>query len=163
MKRLIIILALLVAACSLSFAQTNRKKAVASAMGAPEDAITMKEMAVLEAIVKKDRKAFDALVASDAVLNGPEGRMTIADFVKVVFSADYSLSDARVEDPQVMMIDKNTALLTYKSSGTETYKGKTMTGTGYATTLWVKRGATWKGIFHQETPMQPMPGPGGSQ
>jgi hypothetical protein len=60
-----------------------------------------------------------------------------------------------VEDPQVMMIDKDAAILTYKSTGTETYQGKTETGISYATTVWVKRGGGWKAIFHQESMVPP--------
>lgn len=162
MKRILATFVLLLAASSLTFAQTNGKMA---AKGKPSlaDTLAAKERAVLDAIVKKDRKAFDSIVASDAVLSTPMGRMSMADAAKMLFDPAYSLSNAMIEDPQVMMIDKDAAVLTYKATGTETYQGKSSPTTSYATTIYARRGGEWKAIFHQESMVAPANMGGNSQ
>lgn len=161
MKRVLATFVLLLAASSLTFAQTN--KMAAKSKTSMADTLAAKERAIIDSIVKKDRKAFESIVASDGVTSGPMGRMSVADGLKVMFSSDYSLVSATVEDPQVMMIDKDAAILTYKSTGTETYQGKTNTTTAYASTIYARRGAGWKAIFHQESMVAPANMGGGTQ
>jgi hypothetical protein len=144
-------LLLLVSSIALGQAKTNSN----AGTNPVADALIAKEKQITDALMKKDVKAFNSLVASDGMLNGAMGRMAVADFKKVMFGPDYSLSNATMEDPQVMMIDKDAAILTYKSMGTETYKGHTDAGTSYATTIWVKRGSEWKAVFHQESMVVP--------
>jgi hypothetical protein len=160
MKRVVLIVVLMMVGASVSFGQATKSKTdksmKASASANPvADAIIAKERQVLDALMKKDAATFNSLVASDAILNGPNGRMKVADFTKDAFGPDYTLSNSAIEDPQVMMIDKDAAILTYKSTGTETFKGQTQTASSYATSIWVKRGGQWKAIFHQESLMAP--------
>jgi uncharacterized protein (TIGR02246 family) len=151
---------LMLLVASVAFGQaTNQKPNNGSnaAASSVAEAIIAREKQVTDALMKKDAKAFNSLVASDGMLNTAQGRMSVADMSKVMFSSDYSLTNATVEDPQVVMIDKDAAILTYKTTGTETYQGHTDTSTAYATTIWVKRGGDWKAIFHQESMMPPAP------
>jgi hypothetical protein len=150
MKRILLTTTLILLVSSIALGQTSTKKTDSVA-----DALIAKEKQIADALMKKDAKTFNSLVASDGMLNGSHGRMAVADFTKVMFGPDYTLSNSTVEDPQVVMIDKDAAILTYKSTGTETYQGKTETGTSYATTIWVKRGSEWKAIFHQESMVPP--------
>jgi uncharacterized protein (TIGR02246 family) len=157
MKRAIFAAMLMLFVVSIALGQATNSKPNSSSAGASSvaDTLIAKERQVVDALMKKDAKTFNSLVASDGILNGSQGRMVVADFTKMMFGPDYSLSNSMVEDPQVTMIDKDTAILTYKSTGTETFKGHTETGTAYATTIWVKRKGDWKAIFHQESMIAP--------
>ena len=159
MKRIVAaaMLMLFVVAVALGQATTSKPNTNSSnaGMSPVAEAIIAREKQVLDALMKKDSKAFYSLVASDGMLNGAQGRMPVADFTKMMFGPDYTLSNATIEDAQVMMIDKDAAILTYKSTGTETIKGQSNAGTSYATTIWAKRKGEWKAIFHQESMIPP--------
>ncbi|HKC64988.1 MAG TPA: nuclear transport factor 2 family protein [Pyrinomonadaceae bacterium] len=149
MKRLFIIAGLIVLSSSFALVWSASRRA------ADDAAIVNNEKQIIQTLTKKDASGFKSLIADDAILMGSSGRISIADAIKFLFSPDYSFGGATVEDPQVKMVDANSALLTYKSTGTETYKGQSHTSTAYCTTLWVKRGAKWVAVFHQESEMKP--------
>lgn len=157
MKRTIVAAMLMLFVVPVAFGQATNSNPNSSSAGASSvaDVLIAKERQIVDALMKKDAKTFNSLVASDGILNGSQGRMVVADFSKVMFGPDYALSNSTVEDPQVMMIDKDAAILTYKSTGTETFKGHTETATVYATTIWVKRKGDWKAVFHQESMIPP--------
>lgn len=159
MKRIVAaaVLMLFVVAVALGQATTGKTNTNSSSAGMSPtaEAIIAKEKQILDALMKKDSKTFYTFVATDGMLNGPMGRTPVADFTKMAFGPDYTLSNSTIEDPQVMMIDKDAAILTYKSTGTETFKGQSNTGTSYATTIWAKRKGEWKAIFHQESMIAP--------
>ena len=149
MKRLLIIATLVIASSSFALVWSANNRA------ADDAAIVNNEKQIVEALKKKDANAFKSLIADDAIIMGSEGRISSADATKFLFSPDYALVSGTVEDPQVKMVDANNALLTYKSTGTETYKGQSRTETAYCTTLWVKRGDKWVEMFHQESAVRP--------
>jgi hypothetical protein len=136
---------------------TDKGKSAAAMKSADSmaDTLATKERAIIDSITKKDQKAFLSLVSSDGVLSGPRGARRVGDLLTNIFDPDYTLNSATVEDPKVMMIDKDAAVLTYKSTGTETYKGKSETSTAYAVTVWARRGDTWMAVFHQESMVTP--------
>ena len=148
MKRLFIITVLIVLSSSFALVWSASRRA------ADDAAIVNNEKQIIEALKKRDANAFKSLVADDALLVGPEGVTTSAEASKFIFAPDYTMVSATVEDPKVKMLDANNAILTYKSTGTEIYKGKSTTMTAYATTLWVKRGGKWMAMFHQESEAQ---------
>lgn len=153
MKRLLALAILIAAASSLALVRSSSKPVMPN-----QDAVIAQEKLILDALKKKDAKAFDGVVASDAILFGSQGRLPISEFKKVVFGPDYSFDSGTIEDAQVMMIDQDAALLTYKSTGTQTFKGQSHTETGYASTVWAKRGGKWVAIFHQESMSAPAGG-----
>jgi uncharacterized protein (TIGR02246 family) len=157
MKRTIVAAMLMLFAVPVALGQATNGKPGSANAGASSvaDMLIAKERQVVDALMKKDAKTFNSLVAGDGILNGSQGRTVVADFTKMMFGPDYSLSNSTVEDPQVTMIDKDAAILTYKSTGTETMQGHTQTATSYATTIWVKRKGDWKAVFHQESMVAP--------
>lgn len=151
MKRILVITMLVIAASS-SFALV---RSATQKAGATEDALIAQEKQIIESLKKKDSAAFKNLVAEDATLVGPMGVNRAGAVIPMIFSPDYTLESVTVENPQVRMIDKDAALLTYKTTGTESYKGQSETSTGYASTLWVKQGDRWVAMFHQESMARP--------
>ena len=146
MKRLLALVVLIVAASSLCIIKSGSKSVMPN-----QDAVIAQEKLIIEALKKKDAKAFNDLVAPDAILYGLQGRLPISEFTKFAFGPDYTFGSATMEDAQVKMIDQDAAVLTYKTTGTETFKGESRTSTAYASTIWAKRGGKWVAIFHQES------------
>ena len=159
MYRVFAIALLVMASALLVFGQEASGKGQSGGSAQIADALTAKEKQITDALIKKDQKTFDSLVASDAFLAGSQGRMTIADFKRMAFGPDWTLTSSTVEDPQVTMISKDVAILTYKSTGSVTYKGQAQSGTSHATTVWVKRGNNWVAVFHQESDVPPSTAP----
>jgi hypothetical protein len=58
-----------------------------------------------------------------------------------------------MENPMVKRLDKDSAVITYKSTGTATYKGQASSESSYDTTIYVRRSGKWVAIFHQSTDM----------
>ncbi|MGA9994964.1 MAG: nuclear transport factor 2 family protein [Pyrinomonadaceae bacterium] len=146
MKRLLALIILIAAASSIAIVRSANKSESLN-----QDAIIAQEKLIAEALKKKDVKSFNNLIASDAVLLGPQGRTPVADFTKFAFDPDYKFLSVTIEDAQVKMINPDAALLTYKSTSIETYQGSKRTSNSYTATLWAKRGGKWVAVFHQRT------------
>jgi hypothetical protein len=127
--------------------------AKAKATGSVEDAIIEHERQILEAIKKRDANAFKSLVDMNGTEVGSMGARKISEGLSELFSPDLTFAEIKMEDPQVMMLGKDAAILTYKSSGTATMKGKTESGMSFDTTVYAKRGGKWIAVFHQTSEM----------
>jgi hypothetical protein len=163
MKRILIVAVLMMMAATVALGQAANQNSnaaqnkTATGADAVEQTIIAKEKQITEALIKKDAKTFDMLVASDGMLNGADGRIPVSAFKAIAFGPNWTLTSSTVDEPQVIMIDKDAAILTYKSTGSGTFNGKTESGTSYATTIWARRGNEWKAIFHQESMIPPAP------
>lgn len=157
MKRILLIALLIAASSSFALVWSINRSAQSV-----EEAIIAQEKQVSEAIRKKDSAAFKNLVAADAIAVGMHGPTNISEAMSILFSPEYKSEDVKMESPQVKMVDKDAALITYKSTGTESYKGESHTFTSYQSTLWVKQGNKWMAVFHQTTPII-QEGEGGGQ
>lgn len=123
--------------------------------GAAADVVVARERALLDAMQKKDRKAFDALLADGAFLLNHNGRAQVASVVGAVFGPDYKISSVTMEDSQVKMIGEDAAILTYKSIAAESFGGESRTVTSYLSSVWVRSNGEWKLLFHQTSRVQP--------
>lgn len=147
-KRILFITMLFIAASSSALVWSANRRA-----GSLEDALVAQEKQIIESLKKRDSASFKNLVATDALLVGSQGTIEASEATSQMFSPDYALVSATIEEPQAKMIDKDAAMLIYKTTGTESYKGKSHTETAYASTLYVKRGDKWVAMFHQESTM----------
>jgi len=66
---------------------------------------------------------------------------------------NFSMSDIKVTFPL-----QDTALLTYKYSATETYKGKTTSNISVSSSVWVNKDGEWKAALYTETKAEPQSG-----
>lgn len=126
-----------------------------AAGGSVEEAIIAHEKQIIEAIKKRDMNAFKNLVDVNGTVVGMNGPAKISDIISDLFSPNLSFSKYDMESPQVIMIDKDAAILSYKSSSTTSYEGKSQSGTAYETSVFAKRGAKWVVIFHQSSDQPP--------
>lgn len=123
--------------------------------GSLEEMIIAQEKLIIEAIKKNDVEAFKSLVDVNGTAVTPQGIMKISEVLPMLFGPKVSVSEYTLEDPLVRSIDKNTAIITYKSSQASSMDGKTMTGKSYDTTVFVRRVSKWVAVFHQSSDMAP--------
>lgn len=71
---------------------------------------------------------------------------------KYIEIKNISFSDWKVTFPT-----KDVAILTYKSTGTSTYKGKDTSGTYVISSVWVNINGEWKAALYHETKAEPQP------
>ena len=123
--------------------------------GSLEEMIVAQEKMIIEAIKKNDAEAFKALVDINGTAVGSNGIMKISEVIPMLFGPKVSVTEYTVVDPQVRSLDKNTAIISYMSSSTSTFDGKTMTMKSYDTTIFVRRVSKWVAVFHQSSEMAP--------
>lgn len=122
--------------------------------GSLDSMIVAQEQMIVDAIKKRDANAFKSLVDMDATVIGGDGMHKVSEIIPMLFSPDLTFASYSLEDPQVKMVGKDTAMISYKSVATSTYKGKTETGTSYETTIYMRRAGKWMAIFHQSSEME---------
>lgn len=119
-----------------------------------EKMIIANERAVNEAVAKSNLAAFKQHVAMDAWTVDPmEGRAAVADFMKQfdAMAKDMKMSSWDITDSKVQWVDANTAIHTYKWTGSGTYQGQPIPSPVWSSTVWTKKGDKWMAVFHQET------------
>ena len=123
--------------------------------GSLEEMIVAQEKMIIEAIKKNDAEAFKAHVDMNGTAVGSNGIMKISEVIPMLFGSKVSVAEYTLVDPQVRSLDKNTAIISYMSSSTSTFDGKTMTMKSYDTTIFVRRVSKWVAVFHQSSEMAP--------
>jgi hypothetical protein len=155
MRRVLCTHLLMMLIACFTFGQTLKKEVKSSSVVAKNpltDAIVAKEKQVTDALMNKDSGVLDDLLLNEGFLHGSEGRTSIPDFKKEALSPNFNLKDITMEEPHVLTLDKDAAVLSYKSTRTHESQGKTEKYTVFASSIWVKRNGEWKTVFHQETP-----------
>jgi hypothetical protein len=120
-----------------------------------EKQLIANEQAISAAIMKKDVKAFHALVQTDGG-GGIDmtGMLNLADYDQMI--ADMTLTSTNIQNPHVYWMNADVAVVAYTWTGKGTWKGMTVPSPTYASTTWVKQpNGKWLAKFHQET--MPLP------
>jgi hypothetical protein len=115
-----------------------------------EKALIENENKIVDAIMKNDVATFQKMIAPGAMSAEGNGIMPAAEFAKVIPSI--KVTDSKVSDARVHWVDNNTAIVMYKWTGKGTIMGQPVPSPTYASTVWTKKGKSWLGVFHQETP-----------
>ena len=77
------------------------------------------------------------------------GYVSLADFLGAFDKM--KAESATPSDMKVIVLNPNTALVTYKLDQKGSFDGHPWPPLVYATTTWVNHGSTWKAAFHQES------------
>jgi Domain of unknown function (DUF4440) len=128
---------------------------------AAEKVIAANERAANEAIAKRNLAGFTAHVAVDGwAVDGMMGRAPVADFVKNfdAITKERTVSSWSISDDTVQWIDANTAIYTYKWTGTGTTHGGPTPSPMWASTVWTRKNDKWTAVFHQESISMPAAG-----
>jgi hypothetical protein len=166
MKKIAVLVSLLMlaAACATQppantdTSNANKSGDMKSTAGPSEAALEAIEKASWDDIKKKDWDALGKLLASDfteAVDSGVHDKAATLAAVK-----DLDLSDVTYSDWKMTAIDKDAALLTYKTTLKGKYKGQDVPpGPYYEASAYVNRNGEWVGIYYQETASKKMEPP----
>jgi hypothetical protein len=129
--------------------------AQAGSKAATEKMLIANENKINEAVAKHDVKAFNDLVATDAVSVDGNGVMKVADFVKTI--DQLKIASWHAMDQKVTWVDDKTAVVGYTWMGSGTYKNQPVPETDYSSTVWTERNGKWVAVFHQESAAAPTP------
>jgi len=153
------VLALVVFTLMLTLVAVVFAQAPAANRSAIEKQILTNERAISDAFAKGDMKAFNGLVASDAVSVDNSGIMKTGDpnFEKMM--KDMKLQSWNIDGSQFYWINDNSVVHMYKWTGKGTYQGQPVPSPTWASTVWSNKGGKWIAVFHQESLAMPAPAP----
>ena len=123
--------------------------AAAASHSALDKALIANENKVADALMKKDKAAFTALVAADGWSIDGNGLMKTSEMAAAL--DQLVIKSYKISDEKVSWVDANTAILAYKWTGSGTFGGQPFPSIVYASTVWTKKGDKWIAVFHQET------------
>ncbi|HYY42538.1 MAG TPA: nuclear transport factor 2 family protein, partial [Pyrinomonadaceae bacterium] len=130
----------------------------AASANANETAIIDHEKQIWDAIKNKDYDAFGNLLAEEFVFVDSHGTDNRAGTLKGV--KDFNPTDVTLSDWKVVPIDDDAAVVTYTLRAKGTSMGQPIPDTPVrGSSVWVKRGGKWLGIFHQDTDVDESPAP----
>jgi hypothetical protein len=152
MKRTLIITVLIIATATLSLGQTKSTKS-ASMNSSEKEALIALEKQAWEAWKTRDGKFFESFLSEESIGVGDSGVAKKAMIVKDIAGPDCEVRSYSFDNYEVVMLDANTAILTYKADQDATCKGKAVPARVWASSVYIKRGGKWLNAFHQETPV----------
>jgi hypothetical protein len=123
--------------------------AAAPERSALDKALIANENKVADALMKKDKAAFTALVASDGWSIDGNGVMKTSELVGML--DQLVIKSYKITEEKVSWADPNTAIVAYRWTGSGTFAGQPFPPIVYASTVWTKKGDKWIAVFHQET------------
>ena len=124
-------------------------ESAAQASSALDKAIIANENKINDAVAKGDKAAFTAMVVPDAWSLDGNGTMKVSEFAAML--DQMKVKTWKITDEKVLWVDPNTAVITYKWTGSGTFQGQPVPGVTYASTIWTKKGDKWLAVFHQES------------
>ncbi|MBA3601483.1 MAG: nuclear transport factor 2 family protein [Acidobacteria bacterium] len=145
MKKIIMIMAIAIAASSVAFGQMKSKD------NSVEARLIALEKQSWEEWKNKNGGFFQTLLTDEAVNVGVGGLSNKSQIVKST-SSDCEVKSFSVDNFKVVMLDKNVALLTYAAIQDGVCGGRTIPAKVFASSVYVKRGGKWLNAFYQETP-----------
>ncbi len=153
MKRIIIV-ALLTAATIATNALGQTRRGRDTNNSVKETLITL-ERQLWKGWKDKDSSTFQKVLSQDSIGVGGSGVDNRATILRGISSGDCVVRSYSLENFQVVMLDKNTAILTYKATQDATCRGNTIPAMVWASSVFVRRNGRWQAAFHQETPATP--------
>jgi hypothetical protein len=124
-----------------------------------EKTIIANERAVNDAVVKGNLAGFKEHVAADGwTVEAQGGRAPVSEFLKQfdAMTKDTKISSWDITESKVQWVDANTAIHSYKWTGSGTAQGQPIPSPVWASTVWSKKGGKWMAVFHQESPTMQM-------
>ena len=121
--------------------------------GAIAEAITAKEKLLWDALKNRDHDAFGKMLADDLVYVSSD---VVGDKAGTIGGVkNFAPTEITLSDWKTVVLDEDTAVVTYTVDAKGTSGGEPIPpGALCASTAWVKRGAEWVAIFHQDCPIK---------
>lgn len=137
---------------------TNTSAAKPAAAAPTLDALVALDKQANEAYFKSDAKFFEGFLNDKFVMMEGGQRMDKAAIVKMIAGGKCEVKEWKLEDPQMAIIDADTAVLSYKNTADGTCNGPDgkpmkVPSPVRAATVWVRNGDKWQAVFHGENPI----------
>lgn len=145
MKRILIIMVIAIAASSIALGQTKMSKD-----DTVEAQVIALEKASWEAWKNKDGKWFQAHLTEDVLHVNSGGVTNKAQIIKSV-ATDCEVKSYSQDNFKFVMLDKNSALITFTGMQDGVCSGKALPSTVRASAVYVKRGGKWLNAFYMKT------------
>jgi hypothetical protein len=122
------------------------------------DAVTAKEKQVWDALKSKDHDAFAKMLASDFVYVSSD---VVADKTGTVNGLkEFAPTEVNLSAWKTVVLDEDAVVVTYTVDAKGTSGGQPIPpGALRASSAWVKRGAEWVSVYHQDAPVEAAPTP----
>ncbi len=146
MNKIMMILMIAIAASSIAFGQTKMSKD-----SKVEAQIIALEKAGWEAWKNKNGAWFQTNLTDDYLLVNSDGVNNKSQVVKSTAS-DCEIKSYSLDNFKFLMLDKNSALITFTGMQDGVCSGKTIPANVRASSVYVKRGGKWLNAFYTETP-----------
>ncbi len=140
------ILMIAIGISSVAFGQTKMSKD-----SKVEAQIIALEKAGWEAWKNKNAAWYQTNLAEDALQVNGGGVLNKSQIVKVA-GTDCEIKSFSLDNFKFLMLDKNSALITFTGKQDGVCNGKTIPATVYSTSVYVKRGGKWLNALYTETP-----------
>ena len=120
-----------------------------------EQTLMNMEQEMASAFIKGDWTVYDKYTADNGTFTDPGGMtMNKSQAMAMFKSGDLKLTSSKIDNMKVQMFGK-TAIVTYSTRDTGTYKGKDITGQYRWIDVFVKMDGKWKLVAGQGTPVMP--------
>lgn len=138
-----------IAASSMALGQIKTPKSNNNSVEAQLIAL---EKQAWEAQKNRNGSFFQSFLSEDSIAVSATGVENKAQIIKFMSGSSCELKSYSLDNFKLVMLEKNTAILTYKLMQDAICNGKALPATVWVSSLYVKRGGKWLGAFYQETP-----------
>lgn len=136
-----------------SNANTNANAAKAAAAAPTKEALLELDKKANEAFMKGDSAYFEGFL-SDKFASYEGGKMySKAEMVKMIAGTKCDVKTWSLDEPQMSMIDADTAAIVYKGTFDGTCDGQKLPSPMRAASVYIRNGDKWVGAFHGEVPI----------
>ncbi len=140
------ILIIAIGVSSVAFGQTKMSKD-----SKVEARIIELEKAGWEAWKNKNAAWYQTNLAEDALQVNGGGVLNKSQILKIT-GTDCEIKSFSLDNFKFLMLDKNSALITFTGTQDGVCSGKTIPATVHASSVYVKRDGKWLNAFYTETP-----------
>ena len=149
MKKMLMIMVIAIAASPIAFGQTKMSKDKGNSV---ETQIIALEKQGWEAWKNKNISWFQTNLTEDALFVSSDGVANRSQIVKFMGS-ECDLKSYSMDNFKFLMLDKNSALITFTGMQDGVCSGKTLPATVHASAVYVKRGGKWLVAYYTDTPV----------
>lgn len=122
---------------------------IALSIGAPDKAaLEAKENAAWQAFKDKKADEFKKLVSPNMMAVYTDGMYDMQKEVDAMAKQD--MKSFTLSDFNIVMTDRDTALVTYKAKVESSIEGKDMSGDYNCGTVWQMKNGAWHAVFHSD-------------
>ena len=134
-------------------ANSNANAAKPIAAAPSKDALFEMDKKANEAFQKGDASFFQGFLGDKFVMYEGGQKMDKAALLKMIGETKCEVKTSSLEEPEMVVVDPDTAVIVYKSNFDGTCNGQKQPSPMRAASVYTRSGDKWVGAFHGETPI----------